>query len=193
MSAPADMAHLLGLYARTDDPWSFRSSDYERGRIEAIAAALPRPRYRAALELGCGNGELARAIAPRCGHYTGLDAVPAALEAARAAVPGARFVEGFLPCALPPAPGGGYDLVVLSEVLYFLSAGAVREMAARIDAAHPDADVITATWRGPTGHALGGEGAFAAFSGATGRTCRTARLDERCRIAVFAPLGRGRP
>ncbi|CAM4129599.1 SAM-dependent methyltransferase [Palleronia rufa] len=187
----ADLAHLEGLYAGTDDPWNFRTAPYEAERLDAVARALPRPRYAAALELGCGNGELARRVAPRCDTYTGLDAVPTALAVARRAVPKGRFAQGFLPCALPPAPSqAGYDLVLLSEVLYFLDADGVAEIAARIDRGHPDADVVTVTWRGPTGHALDGEGALAAFMRATTRSWRTARLTEGYRIVVFSPLCR---
>ena len=187
----ADLTHLKGLYATTDDPWNFRADPYETERLGAIARVLPRQRYAAALELGCGNGELARRVAARCDHYTGLDAVPAALDAARAAVPEGRFVEGFLPCALPPAPGtAGYDLVLLSEVLYFLDTGGVAEMATRIDGAHPGADVVTVTWRGETGHVLDGEDALVAFMRATTRSWRTARVTDGYRIVVFSPLCR---
>lgn len=186
-ASPADMAHLLGLYAETDDPWGFRTSDYEAGRIAAVARALPRSHYASALELGCGNGELARRIAPRCGFYTGLDAVPAALAAARLAVPEGRFVEGFLPCDLP---GMDHDLVLLSEVLYFLSPEAIRDLASCIDRAFPGADVITVTWCGPTGHALTGAEASAIFFGATRRACRTAGTDARYRIATYDSLTR---
>lgn len=184
----ADLAHLRGLYAATDDPWDFRGSPYEAERLDAVAAALPRARYDAALEIGCGNGELARRIAPRCAAYTGLDAVPAALAAARAAVPRGRFAQAFLPCALPPPPGAAYDLVLLSEVLYFLGRDAIRDVAARIDAEHACADVVVVTWRGATGHALDGDGALAAYAGATLRSWRTARLTDGYRIATFRPL-----
>ena len=187
----ADRAHLDGLYATTDDPWDFRGAPYEAERLDAVVRALPRPRYAAALELGCGNGELARRVAPRCDSYTGLDAVPVALAAARAAVPRGRFVEGFLPCALPPAPGAeGYDLVLLSEILYFLDRDGIAEMAARIDRAHSAADLVSVTWTGPTGHALDGEGALAAFMRATLRSWRTARVTEGYRIVTFMPLRR---
>ena len=188
-AVPADLTHLLGLYAGTDDPWGFRTSDYEVRRLATVARALPRARYASALELGCGNGELARRIAPHCDAYTGLDAVPAALDAARAAVPAGRFVEAFLPCDLPTAPdGGAHDLVLLSEVLYFLARKTVRDLAARIDRTWPAADVVTATWRGPTGHALGGEEAFAIFADATLRSWRSVQSDAGCRITVFTPL-----
>ncbi len=189
MTRAADLAHLAGLYDGTDDPWGFRTSAYEAERFRAVVRCLPRRHYRSALELGCGNGELARHVASRCDAYTGLDAVPAALAAARRAVPKGRFVEGFLPCDLPaPAGTQGYDLILLSEVLYFLDRDAIGEIAARIDRDHPSADVVTVVWRGPTGHALSGEEALAALADATARPGRTARLMPDCRIAVFPPL-----
>ena len=187
----AGLDHLLEVYAETDDPWSFRTSAYEAERLDAIAASLPRATYTAALEIGCGNGELGRRIAPRCVSYTGLDAVPLALTAARRALPGARLVRAFLPCALPAAPGGAYDLIVLSEVLYFLDPDAVRDLAATIDRDHPSADMAVSVWRGPTGHMLGGDEALDIFADATPRGRRTARLTEGYRIALFAPLAGG--
>ena len=191
MSAtPADRAHLLGLYARTDDPWDFRGSASEAARMAAVVDALPRPRYRSALELGCGNGELARRIAPRCAAYVGLDAVPAALAAARAAVPAARFVEGFLPC---PLPGRDHDLVLLSEVLYFLGPDDVAALAARIDRDSPGADLVVSAWTGPTGHALDGAAAVAAFARATRRAGRRAAATAEHRVTVFAPLRAAAP
>ena len=184
MSAVAPAA-LEALYAHGDDPWNFRRSEYERARFAATLAALPRKRYRSALELGCGNGELARRLAPRCDAYAGLDAVETALEAARRAVPGATFHQGFLPC---PLPVGEHDLVVLSEVLYFLGPDGIDALAAELDRRWPDADVVCVTWRGPSGNPLEGEAALALFLAATeGRRAETARLDPSYRIDVLTP------
>jgi SAM-dependent methyltransferase len=162
--------HLRALYARHDDPWNFRGSDYERSRFEAVKAALPRPRYRAALEVGCGNGELARRLAPRCDAYTGLDAVESALHAARRAVPTGRFVTGFLPC---PLPDGSFDLIVLSEILYFLDPDGITDLAGQIDTRWPGAELVCVTYRGPSGNLLEGEAALALF---------LATLDDRRRV-----------
>ena len=183
MSA-VEPAALEAIYAEGDDPWGFRTSPYEAAKFAATAAALPRPRYRSALELGCGNGELARRIAPRCARYTGLDAVETALEAARRAVPEGRFVQGFLPCPLPP---GEHDLIVLSEVLYFLDAWGIDRLAEEIDRLWPAADVVIVTWRGPSGNALEGEAALALFLSAVEapRQVATVRLDDRYRIEVL--------
>ena len=182
--------HLRALYAGTDDPWAFRTSAYEAAKFDATAAALPRGRYASALEIGCGNGELARRLAPRCESYTGLDAVPSALDAARRAVPEGRFVEAFLPCALPTGPGGAsHDLVVLSEVLYFLDRDGIAALATQIDLFCPAADVVVVTWLGDTGNPLGGSEALEAFARATHRPRRIAAVAPGYRIDLFAPSG----
>ena len=172
---------LEALYSDSDDPWGFRSSAYEAAKFAATADALPRRRYRSALEIGCGNGELARRIAPRCERYTGLDAVETALAAARRAVPDGRFVKGFLPCALPEGP---HDLIVLSEVLYFLDAWGIDWLAGELDRLWPEADIVVVTWRGPSGNPLEGEAALALFLAALdgGREADTVRMERRYRI-----------
>ena len=181
----AGLAHLRGLYAAGDDPWRFRTSPYEAAKFEATAAALPRPRYGHALELGCGNGELARRLAPRCEAYTGIDAVETPLAAARRAVPAATFLRALLPCRLPAGP---YDLIVLSEFLYFLSAAEIGEIAGQLDRRWPDADVLVVSWLGPSGHDLDGQAALEAFEGASGRTrASAAAADPRHRIDLFEP------
>lgn len=183
---------LAALYAKGDDPWNFRDSAYEHGKFAATAAALPRPRYAHGLEIGCGNGELARHLAPRCARYTGIDAIPAALAAARRAVPEGRFVETFLPAPLPEAGNAPYDLIVLSEILYFLDRGGIADLAARIDAAAPAGDVICVTWRGPSGNPLAGEDALAAYMAASsGRASKCLRRAPLYRIDLLTPLPAG--
>ena len=73
--SPADLEDLQRLYAGSVDPWNFRESAYEQAKFAATRDALARPRYAACLELGCGNGELARHVAPLCDRYVGVDAV----------------------------------------------------------------------------------------------------------------------
>jgi SAM-dependent methyltransferase len=179
-------AHLDLLYADSDDPWDFRTSPYERARFAATVAALPRTRYGHALEVGCGNGALAEHVAPHCADYTGVDAVEAALAAARIAVPGGRFVHAFLPCALPV---GDYDLIILSEILYFLDEEGLVDLARQIDARWPGADVVAVTWLGPSGNAIEGDAALACFAGSTRRSRAPAPPgDARHRIDIFTTL-----
>lgn len=181
-----DIDHLKALYMATDDPWDFRTSPYEAGKFVATVAALPRQRYAHALELGCGNGELARRVAPRCAAYTGLDAVEIPLAAARVAVPHGRFIQGYLPCPLPDGP---YDLILLSEILYFLDRDAIAMLASQLDAKHPDADIVAVTWCGPSGNAIEGEAAVDLYADASARTrIPFERTHPDFRIDRFTPL-----
>lgn len=181
-----DERDLHDLYADGDDPWRFRTSKYEADKFDATAACLPRLRYRSGLELGCGNGELARRLALYCEAYTGLDAVETALESARRAVPTARFHQGFLPC---PLPDGDYDLIVLSEILYFLDPDTIDWLAEELDRRHPDADIVCVTWRGPSGNPMEGETALALFFATIeGRNGRTAVLNKDYRIDVLTSV-----
>jgi len=59
-----------------------------------IAAILAEIGARDVLDIGCGGGGLARALAARGHAVTGLDPAEAAIAAARAHVPDARFVVG---------------------------------------------------------------------------------------------------
>lgn len=156
---------LEQIYAQSDDPWNFAHSSYEQEKFRATRAALGERNFNAALELGCGNGQLARHISPLCKTYTGLDAVQRPLEAARRAVPAAQFVQGFLPEDLPE---GDFDLIVLSEVLYFLSAGAIRTLAARIAERWPVAFIVCVSYLGPTQNTLEGAEALEIFITAMG-------------------------
>lgn len=157
---------LREIYAVGDDPWGFRTSEYEQAKFRATRASLPRSFYASALEIGCGNGELARHISPVCGRYTGIDAVEKAIEAARRAVPTGRFYRSFLPGALPE---GSYDLILLSEILYFLDADGLSSLAGQIADRGAGADIVCVTWLGPTGNPLSGLEALEIFTSATGR------------------------
>jgi 2-polyprenyl-3-methyl-5-hydroxy-6-metoxy-1,4-benzoquinol methylase len=87
-SSPLDDAEVLAAWQASADPWTTAVRD---GRIESrrlvtdravLDATLARA-PRTALDLGCGEGWLARALAERGVAVTGVDAVPALVEAAR--------------------------------------------------------------------------------------------------------------
>ena len=157
------LVHLQQLYAQTDDPWHFDTSPYEQAKFVATRQALRRSRYASALEIGCGNGALARHLAPLCDSYHGYDAVERAVAAARRRVPGAIFTQGVYPCALPEDRP---DLVVLSEVLYFLTPAVIARLAHDLVAKAPGAEVVCVTYLGDTAQALQGEEALAVLQGA---------------------------
>ncbi|MFW7266456.1 class I SAM-dependent DNA methyltransferase [Gluconacetobacter sp. Hr-1-5] len=146
------------LYAGDIDPWKFRSSAYEKGKYRATMEALPRPRYALAIEAGCSIGELTRLLSRRCDHVIGLDVSSVALDASarrNADRPNITFRCGELPGAWPA--GSPVDLIVLSEVLYFLSPDEIEDLADRIAANWcPDGHCVLVNYLGPTAEALQG-------------------------------------
>lgn len=174
-------AYFEERYARDPDPWRFRTSGYERAKYSATLDALPRPRYASALEVGCSIGVLTRALAPRCERLLALDVAEAALAQARercADQPHIRFERGQVP---RDWPAGRFDLILLSEVVYYLDAGDVSRLAARIrDGLAPGGDVVLVHWLGDTHYPLSGDEAADLFIAAArdfARIRRQARTD----------------
>lgn len=149
-------AHLAALYARSDDPWNTYASPYEQLKFAQTVASLPRPRYRQGLEVGCGAGALTELLAPRCDALVAMDCTPRALAVAkmRSSHGTVTFVEGAIPWRWPAQPP---DLVVLSEVLYFMNRDETIGLASRLAGwCALECDVILVNWLGDTGGAIGG-------------------------------------
>ncbi|MFC7473618.1 class I SAM-dependent methyltransferase [Dankookia sp. GCM10030260] len=161
--------YFEAIYARDPDPWRFAESDYERAKYAATLAALDRPHYPRALEVGCSIGVLTQALAPRCGALLALDAAAAPLEAARvrcAGLPQVAFRQACVPGDWPEA-AGPFDLILLSEVVYYLDAADVGRLAARVGAAlAPGGEVLLVHWTDPTDYPLSGDAATEIFLGA---------------------------
>lgn len=156
--------YFAGLYAGEPDPWRFATSPYERDKYAATLASLPRARYAAGLEIGCSIGVFTQRLAERCETLLALDVVPSVIEAARArcaACPQVRFALGAVPEAWPE---GRFDLVVISEVAYFLDRADLVRLAGRVAAAlRPEGDVVLVHWTGPTDYPLSGDEAAEGF------------------------------
>jgi SAM-dependent methyltransferase len=136
--APAPFATpdaYFDTYWTSDDPWSQVGRWSELRKFDLTVASLPRARYRRAFEPGCGTGLLTERLAPRCDEVVARDR-----HARAAAVTGrrcARFAHvDVAPGAVPDAwPDGAFDLVVLSEVLYYLDDAALASTLAATAAA----------------------------------------------------------
>ena len=114
---------------------------------------LPQPTYRHALELGCSVGVLTEALAARCDHVMATDIAVAALYEtdARLCAAGRRgrvtLQRTSIDCAWP---AGEFDLVVLSEVAYYLSENTLRGVLEReVPKLMPRTTVLAAHWRHP--------------------------------------------
>jgi SAM-dependent methyltransferase len=163
-TAPIDAAYFDALYAADPDPWRFASSPYEAEKYAATLAALPPRRFASALEVGCSIGVLTAQLARRCERLLALDVAEAALARARAACPGVQFERRRMP---EEWPAGRFDLIMLSEVLYYLDADGVRQAAAcAVEAIEPGGSILLVHYLGGTDYPLTGDGAADLFMSA---------------------------
>jgi len=140
--------HFTNLYLAKDDPWDNATKWSDQRKYAVTLASLPRERYRNAYEPGCAVGILTRMLAPRCDALLAADAVGAAVHQARtfvADVPHVRVEEALLPADLPDDT---YDLIVVGDLLYYLSAD---DLAATIkglvDRLEPGGDLVSVHFR----------------------------------------------
>ena len=138
------------VHTGTDDPWQYTSSWYEQRKRSLTLAALPGPEYAAGLEIGCSIGTLSVELARRCGSFLAVDASSTALAHAAkrlAHFPTARTRHLTVP---QDWPEGRFDLIVVSEVGYYLARGELAELFAHVEASLlPGGTLALCHWRHP--------------------------------------------
>lgn len=175
-----------GMYADDLDPWRFATSDYERDKYAATLASLPRPHYASGLEIGCSIGVFTRQLAGRCDNLIAIDVVASVLDAARKACSDQPHVS-FARCVVPGEwPKGRFDLVVISEVAYFLDRTDLARLAERVTGALlPGGDIVLVHWLGETDFPLSGDEAADGLIAQTGFAPLHQSRAEQYRIDVL--------
>jgi predicted TPR repeat methyltransferase len=171
------------LYEDGADPWGFETSEYERQKYAATIAALPGRPIAAALEIGCSIGVLTERLAAHVDHVLAVDVSEAALARARTrGIRNATFERRELPEQMPKGP---FEVIVASEVLYYLDPPAFDAMLDVVDAAlAPDGSLLAVHWRHPTRtYPLGGDEVHDRLAARLGRPAYSAptadyRLDR---------------
>jgi hypothetical protein len=163
MSLPAD--YFARMYAGSADPWGFRTRWYEERKRAVTVAALDRPRYRRGFEPGCSVGVLTAGLAERCDALLASDVDPSAVAAARAAVAAHPQVLVEQRSVPDEWPDGSFDLVVVSELGYYLDATALRILVDRVSASlEAGGAAVLCHWRHPVAdYPLSGDAVHAAF------------------------------
>ncbi|MEV8507130.1 SAM-dependent methyltransferase [Actinoplanes sp. NPDC051475] len=140
--------HFLGMYLAKDDPWDVATKWHDQRKYAVTMASLPRPRYRSCYEPGASIGLLTRMLAPRCDSLLAVDCVDSAVDQAREAVRDlshVRVERAMLPAELPDAT---FDLIVIGDLLYYLSADDLNTLldglVARLE---PDGDIVAVHFR----------------------------------------------
>lgn len=144
-------SYFESMYADSADPWQLVDRWYERRKYAITMAMLPQARYRHAFEPGSSIGVLTERLAIVCDRVTAIDVAAAALDAtdARLQACGRRDTVTLLRSSFDsPWPDGDFDLVVLSEVGYYLNAETLRAVLDRESRRlATNATVIAAHWR----------------------------------------------
>jgi len=140
------------LYRDSSDPWDYCTSAYERDKYAATLAALPKRSHGLCLEVGCSIGVFTGLLAARSEHVVAIDFSLSALRLARRRLQGVPNVD-LLRASFPEeTPPGSWDLIVCSEVLYYLPEPALAEAVGwiRTQLAY-GSSVLAVSWRG-VGH-----------------------------------------
>ena len=143
-------SYFDGMYASSPDPWGFTSRWYEARKYAITMAMLPRARYRDVFEPGCSIGVLSDLLALRCERLLCCDIAPAAVRSAAQRTAGHHNVV-VQQRALPRDwPAGQFDLIVLSEILYYFAGPDLDQILnLTVAALRPGATLLAVHWRHP--------------------------------------------
>ncbi|WP_229071180.1 SAM-dependent methyltransferase [Actinoplanes sp. DH11] len=140
--------YFTGLYMAKDDPWDVATKWHNQRKYAVTLASLPRERYRSCYEPGASIGLFTRMLAPRCDAILATDSVEEAV--AQAAVNTAGLPNVTVQRAMVPAemPTGTFDLVVIGDLLYYLSAADLEAFLAGVQQRlEPGGDLVCLHFR----------------------------------------------
>lgn len=152
-------AYFSQIYANNRDPWQYEKRWYEVRKRSICLSMLPHSRFANAIEFGCSNGVFSEALATRCDTLICVDGQAEAVKLAGERLNNlshVRVTQGLIPQDLP---NERYDLIVVSEILYYLTHEQLQDVIAWLNTALTDTGVILAChWRYPIeGFALTGD------------------------------------
>lgn len=159
-----DAGHFDRIYARNPDPWGFLTSPYEQRKYDVTLAALGGQRFNSAFEAGCSIGVLTTRLAKFCSTLLAVDISKVAVNAARercAPLPQVKIELKRFPSQWPR---GMFDLILLSEVLYFLTPADIQTTARHcIASLLPGGQVLLVNYTGLTDDPCSGDDAAEIF------------------------------
>ncbi len=156
---PSSSSFFEAKYRQKGDPWDFASSSYELGRYDTITAALAHRRYRRAFEPGCSVGVLTERLSRLCDVVEAIDFSPTAVRRARercAYLPNVTILCASIADRISLED---CDLIVLSEMGYYLCLEEWRETVARLlSPMKPGGTVLATHWLGTSAdHRISGD------------------------------------
>jgi 2-polyprenyl-3-methyl-5-hydroxy-6-metoxy-1,4-benzoquinol methylase len=179
MTESRDATHFARLYQSNPDPWGFCTDPYEQAKYRRTIEILHGFRFTSALEVGCSIGVLTNMLAPQCDTLLALDIVDQPLETAAKRCANQPWVQ-FQRMQVPAEwPARRFDLILLSEVLYFLTPPDIDQCARQVKASLlPHAQILLVNWLGHSDDPCSGDQAAERFITATAGTLAV-QLQER--------------
>ncbi|RWG90714.1 trifunctional glycosyltransferase/class I SAM-dependent methyltransferase/polysaccharide deacetylase [Mesorhizobium sp.] len=140
-----DRTSFWNRHFATEDPWKY-GSPYEQEKYGRQLEILPAGPIGRALELACAEGHFTRQLAPRVGHLTATDISAVAIGRARERSGDQPNVEFSVVDLSADTLPGEMDLIVCSEVLYYLDDLAELQRVAKklVEALAPGGSIISA-------------------------------------------------
>lgn len=114
------------------DPWSYADSRFEARKRRALLAACGPGPFARSLELACAIGVTTRALARVSLTVTAVDASPTAVDEARRRTSDLARVDVVRARLPDEMPRGPFDLIVASEIAYYLPAHRLAVLADRM-------------------------------------------------------------
>lgn len=141
------------LYRHSNDPWGYDHRWYEARKRQICLALLTQKHYQTVLEIGCSNGHLSEYLAQRADSLLCVDVSAQAVQLASQRLQAFRHVtieNKRIPEAFPQQK---FDLIVISEVAYYLSELELSQLIEQLNhALTPTGELLCCHWR----HAIEG-------------------------------------
>ena len=116
-----DVAGFDAKFQADPDPWNYRHSPFEAFKRRILLQACGARQYGRVLELACANGETSLLLARRSLRLLAVDGSATAVAVATQATGGLDRVQVRLAALPRRMPRGPFGLIVISELLYYLS------------------------------------------------------------------------
>ncbi len=187
--------YFEGMYAVNPDPWGFQDRWYEQRKYALTLAALTRAHYGSVFEPGCSIGVLSAELARRCDRLLSCDLVDAAVEQARARLDALTGDHAATEVRQWDAqgewPAGMVDLVVISEMLYYLERDDAAAFVRRaVDHLTDSGEIVLVHWRQRVAeYPLTGDEAHEIACAASGLAVVGHYEDDDLRLDVLARPG----
>ncbi|MFZ2014238.1 MAG: bifunctional PIG-L family deacetylase/class I SAM-dependent methyltransferase [Nocardioides sp.] len=178
------------LHRRSADPWGTDSRWYEQRKRDLLLTVLPDQHVGRALEVGCSTGALTEALARRADRVVAVDRSAAAVAAAQRRLGDDHRVSVLeLDIAAAWPDDGPFDLVVVSEVGYFLSPAGLDGLVERVASSLTPVGVVALChWRHQvSGWLLDADGVHRRFAEGPLPPLQSTYRDRDVEIRIHAP------